>query len=516
MHFSHSNLIDASGGDSSWWEARYRPFGSLPLHNLTSAHGVFWNLEGTGSGPDYVVRTEQSRYGYAIGTRGTRAAIDRPTIGGTKCDPPDHAEGAGLGATLEPFSLYEDQLARRLQLPEVVLPERIILTFPSNSVQLAAEVLAGRLPASPGAFTAQWQRVAGPGLAHFNAAATMDSWVTFTERGEHELELTVTSHGRSASARVVVHLPPDEVLVSETLPAVADGYVRDGVYAATNYATQTTLQIKTSTPGYNRRSFLRFNLADATNAAFTRAFLEIHNNNPPAPADVALVETRFVADDTWTDSTLTWNNQPALGAVVTHWTTAANNWQRIEVTAPALVERAGDGLLSLALVVVSQPSVSVYSYASREAANAAVRPRLLLESLFAAPTLAEWITNYPGVPEGLRGPADDPDGDQLSNAEEYLFGGHPGLPEPAPMVHIAREAGGVALMYPQRKGLPSNFSYHFETTTALDSGAWQAARGVSFAPLADLGEWVRMRAFIPDDGAADQRFFRFRLLTSTL
>jgi hypothetical protein len=120
MHFSHANLVDAcTSGNNSNWEARYRP-DSVPRHALTSAHGVFWNTGGVGlgggaNGP-YAVRSEQSRYGYVIGTRGTRTNVWLTTYGGTKCDPVDHVEGIGQGDTLEPVSLYADQLQRRLNL----------------------------------------------------------------------------------------------------------------------------------------------------------------------------------------------------------------------------------------------------------------------------------------------------------------------------------------------------------------------------------------------------------------
>jgi hypothetical protein len=119
-HFSHSNLIDACTADSSYFTAAYRPYGTAPMHDVTAAHSVFWNTEGLGSG-SAVVATEQSRYGYAIGTRGTRTSITRPTTGGARMAPADWVEGAGAGATLEPFSLYEDQLARRLP-PAVFSP----------------------------------------------------------------------------------------------------------------------------------------------------------------------------------------------------------------------------------------------------------------------------------------------------------------------------------------------------------------------------------------------------------
>ncbi len=116
MHFSHCNLVDACTAHNSYFTAHYRPHGSDPKHNLTAAHSVFWNTNGQGSSWGAVVRTEQSRYGYAIGTRGTRTTIDRPTGGGSKMSPPDIVEGAGQGGSLSPFSLYEEQLARR-QLP---------------------------------------------------------------------------------------------------------------------------------------------------------------------------------------------------------------------------------------------------------------------------------------------------------------------------------------------------------------------------------------------------------------
>ncbi len=116
MHFSHSNLVDTCTADASYFIAAYRPYGSAPLHEVTAAHSVFWNTEGLGSG-GAVVQSEQSRYGYIIGTRGTRSAISRPTGGGSRMAPADWVEGVASGLTLEPFSLYESQLLHRLAPP---------------------------------------------------------------------------------------------------------------------------------------------------------------------------------------------------------------------------------------------------------------------------------------------------------------------------------------------------------------------------------------------------------------
>lgn len=114
MHFSHCNLVDACTVNNSFFTAHYRDFGGVAGHKITAAHSAFWNTrgEGTSWGAEGV-RTEQSRYGYAIGTSGPRSGVGLPTGGGEKMTPEDIVEGVGLGETLDPPSLYEEQLKRR-------------------------------------------------------------------------------------------------------------------------------------------------------------------------------------------------------------------------------------------------------------------------------------------------------------------------------------------------------------------------------------------------------------------
>jgi hypothetical protein len=112
----------------TWWmPARRTAAGSRPatgplaavLHNLTAAHCVFWNTEGKGTAASYVVHSQQSRYGYVIGTRGTLTAVNTGGSSTAKTAPVDHVEGTALGGTLTPFSLFREQRRRRLGLPTV-------------------------------------------------------------------------------------------------------------------------------------------------------------------------------------------------------------------------------------------------------------------------------------------------------------------------------------------------------------------------------------------------------------
>lgn len=112
MHFSHSNLWDNCRAVDSFYEAIFR---ATPGHGLSSAHGLYWNTTGSGTAyPDKLVVTEQGRYGYVIGTSGPVNAVTtkNPLLHNTA--PVDHIEGVGLGRTLLPVSIYQDQLERRV------------------------------------------------------------------------------------------------------------------------------------------------------------------------------------------------------------------------------------------------------------------------------------------------------------------------------------------------------------------------------------------------------------------
>lgn len=118
MHFSVANLLDSNICDGDFLEAKYRPYGGVPEHGVTTSQSVFWNtrglkyppLEAEYSGkksrrPQIVVLSEQFGEGYVIGTQGPASAVQTD----------DFQEGIGQGEGLQPASLYRDQLRRRLE-----------------------------------------------------------------------------------------------------------------------------------------------------------------------------------------------------------------------------------------------------------------------------------------------------------------------------------------------------------------------------------------------------------------
>ena len=511
MHLSHANLVDTCTGDGSGFEARYRPYGSAPLHDLTAAHSVFWNTRGIGSGPGYVVTTEQAHYGYVIGTRGTRSGVSLSTYGGTKCLPLDHVEGTGLGDTLEPFSLYQDQLNRRLSLPHVALPAYLVLGFPTNSVRLQPSVQIGSVDAATNQFTVSWRVVSAPGVVLFSSANSPNPLVTFADQGTNELEVTVTANGYQDTAQVAVFLAPDIATVTESLTPVADTFVRDGTFADDNYGQDTTFLLKkNATVGYTRRGFIRFNLATAALTNFNRALLELRSPSPPAAGTAPTLELHFITNDVWSETGTTWNTQPAIGQTIASWPMSTSGLDRVEVTPIVMGEKTGDGLLSLGLLIADPFSDTVYSFNTREAA-AADRSQLVLEATNVLPSFSDWIAGFTNLAPSATAPGSDPDGDRLNNAEEFLFTRNPSQADAPPAITAAVLPDGLILSYRQRKNLPAGTYYVIETTPSLSSATWQPAPGVQFSNTGDLGDALAMNAFVPANGAA-QNFYRFRIV----
>ena len=122
MWFSPSCLIDDMTLHNSLYRIVHR-LGVSNDHNAVTAHSVVWNIRAMGTRFPLAVASSQTRYGYIIGTSGDRPSVSyQPPNGwahvydtdGARSAPDDLVEGVGDGATLQPQSLYLDQLARRL------------------------------------------------------------------------------------------------------------------------------------------------------------------------------------------------------------------------------------------------------------------------------------------------------------------------------------------------------------------------------------------------------------------
>jgi len=143
-----------------------------------------------------------------------------------------------------------------------------------------------------------------------------------------------------------------------TFDVAADSYVDESA-AAVNYGTATSLRIDASP---QQISYLRFDLSGVVGTVSSvtlRLYAQANGNKG--------CNVLPVADSSWDETALTWNNAPARGAsVATCDSFNANTWVVVDLTAAALV--SGNGQLSLA---ISNPSSTSTRFSSREGPNPA-------------------------------------------------------------------------------------------------------------------------------------------------
>jgi hypothetical protein len=110
--FHHSlataNLIDQSTIDDGWGAVNRGDYSTGAGHSATQS--VLWNSDGSG-----ILRSRQFGHGYVIGLASSlKVETSLDLLDGLGSEPEDWVEGPGKVGALEPASLYEDQLARRL------------------------------------------------------------------------------------------------------------------------------------------------------------------------------------------------------------------------------------------------------------------------------------------------------------------------------------------------------------------------------------------------------------------
>ena len=121
---SHANLYDGCVLDGDHFQSTNRHSDSGGA-GITATQNVYWNTQGD-SNPgnnaqgSQIIATAQYKWGYVIGTRGAYNGVFAPSSGyigpyavTSAVAPADFVEFVGGGASLEPQSLFADQVNRR-------------------------------------------------------------------------------------------------------------------------------------------------------------------------------------------------------------------------------------------------------------------------------------------------------------------------------------------------------------------------------------------------------------------
>ncbi|WP_309056355.1 polysaccharide lyase family 8 super-sandwich domain-containing protein, partial [Streptomyces sp.] len=160
------------------------------------------------------------------------------------------------------------------------------------------------------------------------------------------LTLVVEVGGSQGASRTITFGTGSPVTAgrARSVGPTADAYVRDGSYAAATYGSDTMLVVKNAASGFARRSFLKFDVSGLPGAP-RRAVLWVYGRTADSGGTQSTVSAYSVSGDGWTETGLTWNDQPALGTPLSSRPIGAvNDWVPLDVTAHVKNQYAGDGI----------------------------------------------------------------------------------------------------------------------------------------------------------------------------
>jgi hyaluronate lyase len=200
--------------------------------------------------------------------------------------------------------------------------------------------------------------------------------------GAHTLRATVAAKDAASTGNTVVvdlFQALNGTGMTSVVP-VADTYVRNGTYAATNFGASTVMDVKLDGTSYQREAFLKFNVSGLTNTAGAKLQLVPISMN----TDTAVTYTfELVSNDSWTETGTTWNTKPAGSGVVLGQVSGAALQVGVpfllDVTSQVRSQAAGDGVLSIRISSETLGSLKQVAFGSREQANTVNRPKLLVQ-----------------------------------------------------------------------------------------------------------------------------------------
>jgi hypothetical protein len=205
----------------------------------------------------------------------------------------------------------------------------------------------------------------GTGALTAGTYASINVTSAVTGDGAYGFALSTTSSSaKTLSSREGAN-PPQLVITADAPPPgdTEDATVRSDQPTA-NFGTDATLKIDGSPV---IRSYVRLPVTGLTEP-INSAVLQVFSSSSSSSSTALVVKA--VSDNTWSESTITFNNAPAVGALLGSTPLTAGSYASVDVSSVV----TGNGVYSFAL---ETPSTSAKTLSSREGANP---PRLVVET----------------------------------------------------------------------------------------------------------------------------------------
>lgn len=173
---------------------------------------------------------------------------------------------------------------------------------------------------------------------------------------------------------------------SQTFNPVADAQVYEG-NKTNNYGTSSTFQLKKIPESANSRiAYLKFDLSAYSLSQVGKAVLRVYLTKHENFQTPIIVEAMAVADNSWTEAGINWNNKPALkGSVATMQLNATGKyyeWDVSEYIRSLNVTSTSATVVSLALQDVAG-SEALLTFSSKESSSN--KPQLVISETYSSP-----------------------------------------------------------------------------------------------------------------------------------
>ncbi len=164
---------------------------------------------------------------------------------------------------------------------------------------------------------------------------------------------------------------------TNTLNPISDAYVRNGNYASTNYGSDTSLVVKSSTTsGYTKLSYLKFSLSGLSN--ISSAKLRVYGRNTDNTSTIS-ISSYGIDNDSWTETGITFSNAPAATSSALSSASVNNQatYYEFDVTSYVITQSSGDNVVSLLLKDPNNKNSNI-AFNSRE--NSKNTPQLVVST----------------------------------------------------------------------------------------------------------------------------------------